>query len=62
MNNLVNLLEEKNATCIIMHEGDIIFTSTKKGVAPMIEFYNQYQETYHDLVIIDWGNHRVQLW
>ncbi len=53
MNNLFDLLKEKNATCIIMHKGDIIFTSIKKGVAPMLDFYDQYLGNHSDLVVID---------
>jgi hypothetical protein len=49
----IDLLQEENASCIIIHNDAIIFKSTKKGVAPMLNFYNLHNTSYSNLIVVD---------
>jgi hypothetical protein len=39
-------------TCIILENDKIIFTSTKRGVQPIIDFYNE-AKSYSNITIVD---------
>lgn len=53
MSNYFHLFDiYHEATCIVMKDSTIIHTSTKRGVAPLIEFYEQ-NGTQENLIIID---------
>lgn len=43
----------KQYTCVIYDKEKIVFTSTKKGVAPMIDFYNQDDFVKKNYKVID---------
>ena len=53
MRNLLSLFNEKpEATCFVMKEGKVIFSSEARGVAPLLEFYkNNGQGT--ELTLVD---------
>lgn len=40
-------------TCVIKHHDTIIYTSTKRGVAPILDFYHQKAFTKKDYTVID---------
>lgn len=53
MSNYYNLLDMyQQETCIILKDATIIYTSTKRGVAPLIDFYEQNGIQEH-LIVID---------
>lgn len=53
MMNLYKLLEKEKATCVILENNNIIFVSSKSGVAPMIEFYKLFSDKHKNLTVID---------
>ena len=53
-NQLINYLEqEPDKTCFILKDNKVIFTSEKKGVKPMMNFYSDYGTSEEPLTVVD---------
>lgn len=53
MNKLKLLDIHNDKTCIILNNDEIVFTSDKKGVAPILDFYHSNKDVYENLIIVD---------
>jgi hypothetical protein len=51
--NYLKLLESLEKTCLILKDKEIIYSSTKKGVAPMIDFYENVYDNHEHLIVVD---------
>mgnify|MGYP006280616087 CR=1 FL=1 len=53
-NQLSKYLEqEPDKTCFILKNNKVIFTSEKKGVKPMIDYYSNYGTSSEPLIVVD---------
>ncbi len=39
-----NLLKEKSYACVVVRDGDVVFSSEKRGIAPLVEF-NEFSDS-----------------
>jgi hypothetical protein len=54
MNHYLKYLETNdNLTCVIYYKDNIIFTSTEKGVKPMLDFYHQTKSLQSGYIVVD---------
>jgi len=54
MTHYLSILEtNKDYTCVIYLNNEIVFTSTEKGVKPMLDFYHQTPTLETDYVVVD---------
>ncbi|QUH27816.1 DUF1893 domain-containing protein [Vallitalea guaymasensis] len=47
-----NELNESNYTCIVKNNDEVVFTSTERGVKPLLDYINENHE-YKDITVID---------
>ncbi len=45
--------EEPLKTCFILRDGEIIFSSSERGVKPIMDFYNEFGTSKTPLTIVD---------
>lgn len=50
---LINLIEYSDKTCIILSDYSIVFSSEKRGVSPMLDYYNLYGKSDKPLIVVD---------
>ncbi|MCT4686945.1 DUF1893 domain-containing protein [Vallitalea sp.] len=47
-----NTLNENNYTCIVKNSDEVVFTSTERGVKPLLDYIDENHE-YMDITVID---------
>ncbi|MBN2605619.1 MAG: DUF1893 domain-containing protein [Bacilli bacterium] len=54
MNHYLDYLKaHSDLTCIIYHDNNIVFTSSEKGVKPILDFYHQTETLLSDYIVVD---------
>lgn len=51
MNSLLEKYPEK--TCFVIKDNEVIFSSTEKGVKPLMDYYNTYGITNGEVEVVD---------
>ena len=46
-------LEDSGYSCVIASAGKVVFTSQGRGIAPLVEYYNQYGEAHPGAALAD---------
>lgn len=49
----ITTLEAGDLACAIAHEGQVVFTSTHRGVRPLLDYYRNHGEAYPGAVLAD---------
>lgn len=53
MNDLSELLESLNSTCIILEDNQVVFTSKDFGVKPLLDFLHSHKAIKGKLTLVD---------